>query len=305
MDLSQNLLYFRKKRDFSLSQAAEALGLGTDILTGLEAGQLQPDAPLLSKFAQLYQVTVDDLYNRPSVTYDNFAQRLAAVFDSTRTPEDFALADNAFRQLIEQGSATVEDLRIYAQLQQTMMNSCLEQSLSAYTRIAQSPVTDDPAVRAARRQHMHLLLRIGQHTPELEAYLADLKENCSNPEEWLALISAFQDARRPEDALQWLKAAQARFPENAMFCYWSGTVCQFLDRWSQALHFWEQALQLDPEFTDAVYARAECLEKLGDLAGAAAVWQELAQNMIRRGLWAEAVYPKSQAARCRKLAEKT
>ena len=299
MDFSRNILHFRKKNNISLTQAAAALGVGTDFLAGLESGRIQPDAALLPSLAQLYRVTIDDLFSRRSIAYDNHAQRLAALFDSTQAPQDFALAEEAFRQLMEQGRATTEDLRIYAQLHQTMMNYCLEQCLALYKRISWTGDEASPTLHAARRQHMHLLLRIGQSTPELEAYLTELRANCANPEEWLALISAFQDAGRPEDALQWLNAARERFPKNAMFCYWGGTICQALDRWTEALQYWQALLAMDPDFTDAAYGCAECREKLGDLDSAGRIWEELARRLENQGLTAEAIYPKEQARHCR------
>jgi exonuclease VII small subunit/DNA-binding XRE family transcriptional regulator len=132
MILSQNLLYFRHRCNLSRQQAAEALQVQTDILSSWEAGHLQPGTQQLPQIAETYGVTIDDLFSRRPSSFDNSAQRLAAVFDSTHTAEDFALADEAFRTLQNQGCLSCEDLRCYAQLQQTMMNHCMEQALSLF-----------------------------------------------------------------------------------------------------------------------------------------------------------------------------
>lgn len=298
MYLARNLLYYRKNNKLSRSQAAAALDIPASLLSQWENGQAEPEAAMLPRLARVYHVTIDDLFTRRSSAYEHYAHRLGAAFDATRTPEDFLHADAAFRQLIEQGEATAEDLRLYANLQQTMADCCLENAMALYARITASAADPaDPAVCTARRQHMHLLIRLGRTTPELEAYLKELTESSGDPEEWLALLAVFQESGREAEALDLLRLARRRFPNNAMICYWGGTICQSRGQWEEALAYWEEALKLDPDFTDAAYACAECREQLGNLQGAWSVWNSLTRTMELQGLSAEAVYPRQQAKR--------
>jgi tetratricopeptide (TPR) repeat protein len=252
----------------------------------------------LPQIAETYGVTIDDLFSRRPSGFDNSAQRLAAVFDSTHTAEDFALADEAFRTLQNQGCLSCEDLRCYAQLQQTMMNHCMEQALSLYGQIERRRETNPASRCTARRQHVHMLIQLGRPAPELDEYMRALTEENSDPEDWLALISAFQEARRMEEALYWLQLAQTRFPKNPTLCYWGGTIYQSQKQWADALSCWEQALMLEPDFTDAAYACAECHEKLGNITAAGEIWRSLAEKLERQGFTTESAYPREQARRC-------
>lgn len=188
--------------------------------------------------------------------YDNNAQQLAAVFETTHSPVDFSLAEEAFRQRQSQHCLTYRDLLCWAESSQ--LNGCMEQSLALY---AQIPDADDPICRTARRRYVHLLIRMDKHTPVLDAYLKSIIHS-QDAEEWLELICTYQEARRFDDALHWLHLARDRFPEHPMVCYWGGVICQAQQRWHEALAFWRQALTLDPDFTDAAYGCAQCREHL-------------------------------------------
>lgn len=302
MVLSRNLLHFRKKCDLTRQQAAAALCIPPEVLRSWETGDAQPEAAMLPRIAGLYAVTIDDLFARHATGFENQAQRLAGVFDTSHDPADFALADEAFRQRWEENALTEQDLLEYASLQQTMMELCMEQALSIYEHLEAKPALDDlPAARLAKRRHMHLLVMLGRHTPALEAYIQELTQCSSDPEEWLALIAAFQDAQHSQEALQWLHLAQSRFPNEPTLCYWGGIICQSLKRWQDALSCWEQALRLDPDFTDAAFAQAECYERLGDLRTAQGLWHSLARKLEARGCTTYAAYPKEQARRCAAL----
>jgi len=129
--------------------------------------------------------------------------------------------------------------------------------------------------------------------------LRKLQDQCQDPEEWLSVISAFQESGRGEEALHWLHKARHRFPDYPLLCYWGGIIFQSQARWEDALVCWREALELDPDFIDASYACAECLEQLGDLPNAWKTWNSLAVRMESQGFTTEAAYPREQARRCR------
>ena len=298
MSFGRNLQHYRQKQDLSRQQAAAALQIRPEILAAWETDQAEPEISLLPRIAKLYAVTVDDLFSHCAQGYDNHAQKLAGIYDTTRDPLDFAQAQQAFRLLQAQSGLTKRDLQSYTTLQQTMLAQCLEETLALYQEL-ETLFPEDPDCEVIRQRHMNLLITLGRRTPALERYLARFRESAADPEEWLSVIAAFQDAGRTEEALEWLGQARERFPEDPMLCYWGGTLCQTLGRWEDALGCWKRALQLDPEFTDAAYACAECQEKLGDLQSAWQTWDSLARRLENQGFDAEAVYPKAQARHCR------
>lgn len=300
MYLSRNLLYFRKKRNLSRQQAAQELSVRADLISGWEAGRLQPEAQLLPEIARLYHITIDDLFAHRPGAYLNHAHRLCSLFESTRTAEDYLLADSAFRQIQEQKALTAEDLLQWALLQQNMLEICMERALSLFRQIpALHTVQDDQITEQAHRQHMLFLIKLGRQTAELQEYLWKLQDQCQDPEEWLSVVSAFQESGRWEEALHWLHKARHRFPDYPFLCYWGGIIFQSQARWEDALVCWREALELDPDFTDASYACAECLEQLGDLPNAWKTWNSLAVRLESQGFTTEAAYPREQARRCR------
>ena len=84
---SQNLKRFRIAKNMTQEQAAEALGVSTQTVSRWECNTTLPDVTILPKIAALYCVTIDDLYRESSVAYDNYAQRLASVFEASLKPK--------------------------------------------------------------------------------------------------------------------------------------------------------------------------------------------------------------------------
>ena len=61
------------------------------------------------KLAKLYEVTIDDFYKKSTVAYDNYAQRLASVYENSRDPEDFMRCRIEYEKLIKAGELSTED----------------------------------------------------------------------------------------------------------------------------------------------------------------------------------------------------
>ena len=92
---SKNLKRLRTARALTQEQAALALGVSPQTVSRWECASTQPDITMLPAIARLYGVTIDDLYREQSLAYENYAQRLASIFESTLQPEDFITADPA------------------------------------------------------------------------------------------------------------------------------------------------------------------------------------------------------------------
>ena len=123
--LSKNLKRLRTLKNMTQEQAAEYLGVSTQSVSRWECGNTLPDVLMLPKIAKLYCVTIDELYKEASAAYENYAQRMAAVYESTGEPEDFIRADIEFKKLKKDGSLTAEDLRLYGILHHQMMKYCI------------------------------------------------------------------------------------------------------------------------------------------------------------------------------------
>ena len=102
--LSLNLKKFRLSKKLTQEQAAEALHVSAQTISRWETGVTLPDVLKLPEIARLYCVTIEDLFRDNSTAYENYAQRLASVYEAKRTSQDFIAAEQEFSQLIDRGS---------------------------------------------------------------------------------------------------------------------------------------------------------------------------------------------------------
>lgn len=296
----QNLKRFRLSRNMTQEQAASALGVSVQTVSRWECSTTLPDVTLLPQIARLYGVTIDDLYRDSALAYDNYAQRLRAVFEATGMPEDFLCADLEFRRLIDAGACTPEDLRVYGTLHQQMMLQCRDKAMELFDRaIALGPGADPEAYWRVRRQKLSLLSKLGQADEALRQQKAAVAANEHDENEWICLIAAYQHAGRHQEAEASIEEALARFPDSALLHVLSGDVCSHLQKYSEACQHWENALRLDPDCLDALYAMGFCHEEQGDYAKALTIWNRLTDTLAARGFDAERILPLEHARRCR------
>ena len=76
---SKNLKRFRVAKNMTQEQAAEALGISSQTISRWECNTTLPDVTILPRIAELYCVTIDDLYKQTGMAYDNYAHRLGNV----------------------------------------------------------------------------------------------------------------------------------------------------------------------------------------------------------------------------------
>ena len=131
---SDNLKKFRQQKNLTQEQAAGILNVSVHTISRWECNTTSPDIAMLPQIAKLYCVTIDDLFKKTAVAYDNYAQRLASVHEDTRRPEDFLAADLEFRKIVRDGGGSTEDLRIYGILHQHMMSYCVDKAIELFDK---------------------------------------------------------------------------------------------------------------------------------------------------------------------------
>ena len=90
-----------------------------------------------------------------------------------------------------------------------------------------------------------------------------------------------------------------RFPDLPELYIYGADACTELGRIDEALELLDQGLSLDSEMYDAKYAKAHCLEALGNYSGACKVWTSLAAELEAAGFQFEAEEPRKLAEACR------
>lgn len=296
---SNNLKRFRVAKSMTQEQAAEALGVSTQTVSRWECNTTLPDVTILPQIARLYCVTIDDLYKETSMAYDNYAQRLGSVFEASLKPEDFLRADMEYRKMLKSEDYTTEDLRLYGILYQEMMYVCIKQAGEMFDRVLKKGLAEDPETYwRTRRQKAYFLWEIGRNQENIDEFLPLVEAGSNKLEEWICLIQAYSFAEDYDAAWNWVKKAEAKFPENATLHIYTGNLLQSMKRYDEAFPHWKRALEMEPEWCDAAYSMASCYEELGDYGKAYQVYNQIADKMERRGFDAEVSYPRSLALKC-------
>lgn len=297
---SKNLKRFRLARNMTQEQAAEALGVSTQTVSRWECNTTLPDVTILPKIAEMYCVTIDDLYKETTAAYDNYAQRLGSVFEASLKPEDFLRAETEYKKLLETGKYTAEDIRLFGILYQQMMYVCIKKASEMFDRVIQMGPEEDPEVYwAVQRQKGYFLWEIGRNQENIEKFLPLVEADSNELQEWICLIQAYSFAEDLDSAWKWVKKAETRFPESATLHIYTGDLLRAMKRYDEAFPHWKRALEMEPQWCDAAYSMASCYEEMGEFAKACAVYSKIADDLEYRGFEAEVNYPRSLAHKCR------
>ena len=294
-----NLKRFRIAKHMTQEQAAETLGVSTQTVSRWECSTTLPDVTILPRIAALYCVTIDDLYKETSVAYDNYAQRLCSVFEASHRPEDFMQAEMEYRKLFKSGEYTTEDIRSYGILYQYMMQVCRDKAEELFDRvIKKGPGNDPDTYWSVRRQKGYFRWELGRNRENIDEFLAPVEAGSSELQEWICLIQAYSFAEDYDAAWKWVKKAEAKFPESAVLHIYAGDLMRAMKRYDEAFHHWRRAMEMEPEWCDAAYSMASCYEEMGDYTSAYEVYDQIADNLERRGFDAEVKLPRTLARKC-------
>lgn len=297
--LSKNLKRFRLTRHLTQEAAADKLGISAQTISRWECATTLPDTSILPQIAQLYGITIDDLFKETAVAYANYAQRLGCVYEATKKPDDFLRADLEYQKLLRSETYTADDLRMYAILHQYMMQYCIEKSAEFFQKgLAKAKGEDMELYWSIKRQHALYLHEIGRDQAVIDEFLPLVEANSNDLQEWICLIQAYSLLGDYEKALIYGKKAAEKFSENAMLHIYLGDIFRGLKRYEEAFSHWKRAQQLEPDWMDSAYSLAECYEELADYENARAVWQNIADDLSSRGYDVEANWPRTNAQRC-------
>lgn len=298
---SKNLKRFRVAKNMTQEQAAEALGVSTQTVSRWECNTTLPDATILPKIAALYCVTIDDLYKETSVAYDNYAMRLLSVFEASHKPEDFMQAHMEYQNLLKSGVYTANDLRSYGILHQYMMQVCRDNAEEIFDRVIRKGPAEDPEVFwSTRRQKGYLLWELGRNQESIDTFLPLVEAGSDELQEWICLIQAYSLAENYVAAWEWVRKADAKFPESAILHSYAGDLLRSMKRYDEAFSRWKRVLEMEPQWCNAAYSMASCYEEMGDYENAYDVYNQIANNLEHRGFEEEVNWPRMLAEKCHK-----
>ncbi len=307
---AKNLRLLRQEKNYTQERLAEELGVSPQAVSRWECGTTLPDVMLLPDIARLYGITVDDLFKEEINTYENYAQRLLAVYEATRKSEDFLAAEQEFLKLLA-GEHTANDLRGFGVLYHYMTRYCAaraEEYLDAAIEKAEKEEKTEPAGKvdwiglSAAQQKLSLLCDLGRGREEAVRYEKETEKYPSDPKSWLLCVAAYHFVGENEQADEMVKKALTRFSENALLHCYAGDICKELNRQEEAFFHWEKTLELDPAVMAASYSMAFCHEELEQYGKAYKQWSEIKKDLLRQGLTQECKFVEEHIRECeRKL----
>lgn len=287
--LCENLKKFRLAKNFTQEQVADILNVNTQTVSRWECGTTLPDVLSLPVLAGIYGVTIDDFYKKNPEAYDNYAQRLAAVYEKTRNPDDFMNCLYEYKKLIKEGTLSMEDKWNYAAIHQWMLEYCQNEAMKWYDNILNGgPDLDEHSFYRACACRISLLSTLGKGEEAILQQKARADADPENPQEMDLLLDAYICAGKIQEAYDCFLRAIEKFPDAWTLYINGGEVCEKLKKYEEAIWCYDKAGEIGTFFFDELYSKAMLYEKTGDYGKACELYGEIAEKLRRKGFDVEA-----------------
>ena len=301
---SNNLKKLRLQKKLTQEQVAEILGVNSQTVSRWECNTTYPDIMLLPEIAQLYCITVDDLFKETSIAYENYAQKLASIYDVTRKPEDFFRADEEFNKLIKNGKYSLEDCREHGTIHCSMMEYCKQNAIEKLNQVINeyeknnnvSP--ENQIYWKTRYQIIRYYIEIGKASYICQIQKERLKKYSEDYMEWVALIYAYDHTGIFNEAYDYFLQAKEKFPDIYVIYDIGSNVCRALKKYDEAINCCDKAFEYGSKFLDSLYAKAFCLEEMGDYKSAYSTWIKIVESLKKDGYNIEAEKELERAEQC-------
>ena len=286
---SKNLKKFRHQKNYTQEQVAEFLGVSIHTISRWECNTTLPDITILPEIAKLYCVTIDDFFKESSVAYENYAQRLSSIYETTREPEDFIRADIEFKKLIKKGVYSTEDLRTYGTIHHFMMQYSINKAIELFNKVIDIGENVNADVFwKTKIQKMLLYSQIGKSKECINMALDDVRKKSDNVINWRSLISAYIFDNDLKNAYESFNKAVLKFPDDGIIYTLGGDICLEIGKNDEALIYWDKAIELDSTLLDAKYSKINYFAKIGDKNKCQNLSSEIIEELKNSGFDVEA-----------------
>ena len=286
---SKNLKKLRLQKRLTQEQVAELLGVTSQTVSRWECNTTYPDVMLLPEIARIYSVTVDDLFKSESYAYENYAQRLASIYETTRNPEDFISADNEFRRMIKKGDYTTTDLWTYGAMHHFMLQYSINKAIDLFNTVIEKGKDENEDIFwRTRTQKMLLLSQIGKSKESITSSLERIKSNSTDNIEWRCLIQAYIFDNDFGNAYKCFTKAIKKFQNDAIIFSLGGDICKELGQYNEALSYWDKAIKIDSSCLEAKYSKFNYYIQVGNINECKGISMEIIKNLKKIGLDIEA-----------------
>ncbi len=296
---SKNLKKYRQQKNFTQEQVAEMLGVSPHTVSRWECGTTLPDVLRLPEIANLYEVTIDDLYKKNSVGYDNFAQRLATVYEASRDPEDFMRCRNEFQKLMKQGELSTADKWQYGRIHMYMMNFCRDEAVEWYDKAVKDNPEDDPENHnIANMQRIWMFFLLKKEDEIISELRQKIKAEPGNPRATDYLLIALIWSEKYDEAYVLFRESATKYPDDWRIYIHGGDICKKLKKYDEALAYYNKAGEIGTYFCDEMDCKAGLYQELGDYKKAYDEYIKMSQIYRSRGYDVEADIMEKYAKEC-------
>lgn len=288
---SENMKKFRLAKKYTQEEVAEKLCVTAQTVSRWECGTTLPDVLMLPQIAKVYGVIVDDLFKEQSVAYENYAQRLSALYEISRDPEDFFRCRLEYQKMMKSGELSMYDKWDYGWLHKAMMTDCQKEAIQWFDEVLSDKTQKDSLpYRRAASMKQELLFSMGKGEEVLAEQQKKLDEANGTPDEreWILLIEAYDLAKQYDKALSVFSEAIQKFPDNwELYCY-AGQIYYHMEKYDEAITCYEKAGKIGTYFCDEKYEIARCYRKLGKCKEAYQIYLKIADIHRKNGYDVEA-----------------
>ena len=293
---TRNMKNFRIAKGLTQEQAAEKLNVNPQTVSRWECGTTLPDVLTLHEIAALYEVTVDDFYKKSILAYDNYAQRLASVYEKSRDPEDFMHCRTEYEKLIKDGELSTEDKWLYAWIHMYMMNYCRDIAVEWYDKaVSDNPENDPHNYQIACMQRIWMYFLLKKENEIIKELQEKTEAEPKNPRNIDNLIVALIWDEKFDEAYRLFSDAIEKFPEDWRIYIHGGDICKELKRYDEALMYYNKAGEIGTYFCDEMDGRANLYKETGEYAKAYNEYIKMAEIYRSRGYDVEAQISESYA----------
>ena len=179
----------------------------------------------------------------------------------------------------------------YGWLHKAMMHFCQQEALKWFDEVlADETDKNTHHYRRAASMRQEMLFSMGKGTEVIEERQRKIDEADGEIDvrEWLLLIEAYDDAKQYEKAFSVCMEAMERYPDNWELYMFAGYVSYDLERYAEAIAYYNRAGELGTYFCDEKYEIARCCKKLGEYKEAYKQYLEIADIHRKNGYDVEA-----------------
>ena len=288
---SENMKKFRIARNYTQEDVAEKLCVNKQTVSRWECGTTLPDILMLPEIAELYGIVVDDLFKKQSVAYDNYAQRLSALYEISKDPEDFFRCRLEYQKMMRSGELSMHDKWDYAWLHKAMMQFCKEEAIKWFDEVLSDKTQKNSLpYRRAASMKQSMLFSMGEGDKIIQERRREMDEAGGelDEREWILLIEAYELAKQYENALSVCEQAITKYPDSWELYCCAGNICMDMEKYHEAIEYLEKAGKIGTYFCDEKYTMAMCHRKLGNFKQAYRLYLEIADIHRKNGYDVEA-----------------